>query len=124
MPKLSAILLHFQHGALQPEIPFRGAVGVVDQHQVRIMFQALGLQFHGAAVLLHKFCEDEFQQLGAEGNPAKQIPGGDYIDAALVARDWSDGGQAGEPVLAGADDSERRLGRTKSMVVVMESASA
>ena len=87
MSKLAAIFLHFQHGVLQPEIPLRRTVCVVDQHEVRIVLQALGLEFHGAAILLHEFREDEFQQLRAEGNPAKQIPGGYYVDAALVARD-------------------------------------
>src|SRR5208337_4480578 len=74
-------------------------------------FQALGLEFHGAAILLHEFGEDELQQLGAEGNPAKQVPGGHYVDAALVARDGSDGGQAGEPVFSGANDFRTQVGQ-------------
>src|ERR1700676_4837561 len=94
MLKLAAVLLYLEHGVLQTEIPFCRTVGVVDQHEVRIVFQALGLQFHGAAILLYEFSEDEFQQLGAEGNPAEQIPCGHYVDAAPVARDGSDGGEA------------------------------
>ena len=110
MPELAAVPLHFQQRVLQTEIPFCGAVGVVDQHEVWIVFQAFGLKFHGAAILLHEFCEDEFQQLGAERNPAEQVPGGHHVDAALVARDGSDGGQARKPVLAGANDFRAQVG--------------
>ena len=76
------------------------------------------------AVLLHEFCEDEFQELGAEGNPAEEIPGGDYVDAALVAGYGSYGGQVENQYLPARIISERKFGSTKSMVVVMESASA
>src|SRR5215469_12829966 len=65
----------FKVCSFQLEIPFRGTVGVVDQHQVRIMLQAFGLKLHGAAVLLDKLCEDEFQQLRPKGERAENIPG-------------------------------------------------
>lgn len=104
MPKFSAVFLHLQHGALQSEIPFCRAVGVVDQHEVRIVFQALGLPFHGAAVLLDEFAEDELQEIGAEGDPAKKVPGGYYVDAAPVTCDGRYGGEAREPVFPGAND--------------------
>ena len=77
--------LGFQMRGFQLEVPFCGAVGIVDQHQVRVVFQTFGLQFHGAAVLFDEFRKDEFQQFGDEGDPAKQIPRGDHIDAAMIA---------------------------------------
>ena len=56
---------------LQLEVPLGGTVGVINQHEMRIVLQTLGLIFHGLAVLLDKFGEDKFQQLGREGYPAK-----------------------------------------------------
>ena len=61
MLHLCAGALGFQVGGFQLEIPFGGAVGVVDQHEVRIVLQAFGLEFHGAAVLLDEFRENKFQ---------------------------------------------------------------
>ena len=111
-------MLHFCAGAfgfqvrgLQLEIPLRGAVGVVDQHEVRVVLQAFGLQFHGAAVLLDEFREDEFQHVRDEGDPAEQIPGGDDVDAAMTARDGRDRGQAGEPVFSGANGFGANVGQ-------------
>ena len=78
---------------LQGEIPFGGAVGIVDQHQVRIVFQAFGLALHSLPVLLNKLCEDELQQAGTEGQPSKQIPGSNYINATVVASDRRHGCQ-------------------------------
>ena len=87
------------------------------------MFQAFGLHFHGAAVLLDEFGEDELQQFGAEGEPTKKIPGGDHIDAALAARDGRDRGEAGEPVFScadgfGADVGEDEINRCGDRVGV------
>ena len=56
------------------------------------MFQAFGLQFHGAAILFDEFCKDEFQDVGDERDPAEQVPGGDYVDAAMISRDGCDCG--------------------------------
>jgi hypothetical protein len=47
--------LGFLVRGFQLEIPFGGAVGVVDQHEVRVVLKAFGLQFHGAAVLFDEF---------------------------------------------------------------------
>ena len=89
-------MLHFPAGALgfevrgfQLEIPLSGTVGVVDQHEVWIVLQSFRLHFHRAAVLFDKLREDEFQQTRYEWNPAKQIPGGNDVDATLSARDRS-----------------------------------
>jgi hypothetical protein len=71
-------MLHFCAGAFgfqvcgfQLEIPFGGAVGVVDQHQVGIVLQAFGLEFHRTAVLLNEFGEDELEHIRHERNPSK-----------------------------------------------------
>ena len=101
----------FQVRGLQLEIPLGGAVGVVDQHEVRVVLETFGLEFHGAAVLLDEFGENEFQKLGAERHPAKNIPGGDDVDAALAARDRRNGGKAGEPVFSGANLFEALIGQ-------------
>ena len=45
--------------------------------------QAFGLLLHGLPVLLHKFCEDELQQLRTERHPAKDIPRRHHVDAGL-----------------------------------------
>ena len=84
MLHLATGALGFEVRGLELEIPFGGTVGVIDQHEMWIVLQAFGLEFHGAAVLLDKFGEDEFQQLGSEGQPAKKIPGGDDVNAALI----------------------------------------
>ena len=124
MLHLAAGAFRFQMRGLQLEIPFGGTVGVVDQHEMRIVLQAFGLQFHGAAILFDELREDEFQQLGAEGQPAEDVPGGDHVDAALIAGDGRHGGEAENQYFPARMVSVRRLGRTKSMVVVMESAAA
>ena len=45
--------------SFQLEIPFGGTVGVVDQHEMRIVLQAFGLQFHRVAILFDELCENE-----------------------------------------------------------------
>jgi len=112
--------LRFKVRGLQLKVPFGGAVGVIDQHEVWIVPQAFGLQFHGAAVLFDKLCKDKLQQLRAKRHPTKNVPSRDHVNAALIARD---GGHCGQRLPA-RTISRRRFGRTKSIVVVMESASA
>ncbi len=80
---------------------------------MRIVLQAFGLQFHRAPVLLDEFREHEFQQLGAERHPAKEVPGGDDIDAAVVARNRSNCGQAREPVFPRSDGFRAQVGQGK-----------
>src|SRR5579872_2091819 len=87
MSEFCAGAFRFEVRGFQLEVPFRRTVGVVNQHEMRIVLQALGLEFHSAAVLLDKFSKDEFQQFCTEGKPAKKVPGGDHVDAALVAGD-------------------------------------
>ncbi len=99
MLHLAACALGFKVCGLQLEIPFRGTVGVINQHEMRIVLQSFGLQFHGAAVLLDEFGEDELQQFGTKWQPAEQVPGSNNINAALIARDRRYGGKRREPVL-------------------------
>ena len=102
--------LRFQVRGFELKVPFGRAIRVINQHQVWIVFQPFRLQFHGSAVLLYEFRENIFQQPGYKRNPAKEIPRGDYIDAAVAARDWRDGGKAGEPVLPGANGFRANVG--------------
>jgi len=103
----------FQMGCLQGEIPFGGAVGIVDQHQVRIVFQALGLSLHSLPILLDKFGEDELQQARTKGQPSEEVPGSDYVNAAVVAGDWRDRSEAGKPILARANGLNAKVGKNK-----------
>jgi hypothetical protein len=89
---LAANAFGFEMRGFQLKVPFGGTVGVVDQHEMRIVLQAFGLEFHGAAVLLDKFRENKFQQFGTEWHPAKNIPRCGHIDAAMIARNGRDCG--------------------------------
>ena len=62
------------------------------------MLQTLGLQFHRATVLLDELGEDKFQRFRPEWHPAKNVPGRDNVNSAVIAGDGRDGGQAREPV--------------------------
>src|SRR6516225_1039791 len=84
---------------LQLEVPLRGPVGVIDEHQVRVVLQALGLLLHGFAVLLDELGKHELQQVGTEGQPAEQVPCRDHVDTASASGDGRDCGQGREPVL-------------------------
>ena len=81
-------------GLLELEIPLGGTIGVVDQHEMGIVFQTFRLLFHGLAILLDELGKNELQQLGAERHPAKDVPGGDYVDAAMIAGDGGNRSQA------------------------------
>lgn len=105
--------LGFQVRGFQLEIPFSGAVGIVDQHQMWVVFQTFGLHLHGAAVLLDELSEDKLQHLWDERNPAEKIPGSDYIDAAMGTSDRGHCRQAGEPVLPCADCFGANVGEHK-----------
>src|ERR1022692_4533471 len=73
MLHLTTGAFRFQVRRLQLEIPSRGTVGIVDQHEMRMVLQALGLQLHGAAVLLDELGEDKFQQVGPKGSQRKRF---------------------------------------------------
>ena len=91
------------------EIPFGGAVRVVDQHEARIVFQALGLADHRFLILPQKgFGESAENEYGK-----RNIPRGDEIDAAKIAANRSDGGAAGKPKLAGLNDFGAHVGENE-----------
>jgi len=60
---------------LQREIPFRGAVGVINQHQPRIVFQPFRLLDHGLLILP----QEHFGKCPKDGNRQWQIPGSDEV---------------------------------------------
>ena len=78
-----------------------------------IVLQPLRLFLHGLPVLFHKFGEHELQQSRSERHPAKQVPAGDYVDAAVIARNGRNRGQAGEPVLPSLDGFIALVGKDK-----------
>ena len=77
------------------------------------MFQAFGLFLHGLPVLLDKFGEDELQQAGTKGQPSEQIPGGNYVNAAVVAGDWRNRSEAGKPIFARANGLNAKVGKNE-----------
>ena len=93
------------------EIPFRGTVSIVDQHQVRIVLQAFALFLHRLPILLNKLRKHKFEQARSERNPAEDVPCRNHINAAMVAGDGRDRGQAGEPVFAGMDGFKAQVGQ-------------
>ena len=65
MPHLASRSLCVQVSSFQLEVPLGGTVGVIDQHEMRIVLQAFRLLLHGPAILLHELCENELQQFGS-----------------------------------------------------------
>src|SRR4051794_17109890 len=100
MLHLCSSATRFQIGLLQLEVPLRGTVRIIDQHEVRIVLQSLSLILHRLAILLNKFREYKLQQPGPPRQPAKDVPCRDHVDSTMAAGDRSDGRQTGEPVLA------------------------
>src|SRR5579863_2743999 len=98
---------------LQLEVPLRRTIRVVDQHQMRIMLQALRLILHRLAVLFDKLCKHKFQQRRSKRNPAKNIPASHHVDPAMAARDGRYGCQAGKPILPCANGFEAQVGQNK-----------
>jgi len=91
-------------GLLQGEVPLGGLVGIVDQHQARIVAEAFRLLDHGDLVLTHKFRAEELGNRSDEGDMIENVPRGDDVDAASGCGDRGDGGERGEPLVSGADD--------------------
>lgn len=101
----------FEMRGFELEVPFCGAVGVIDQHEVGIVLKAFGLQFHGAPILFHKFSEDKLQQMRAERKVPKNVPGRHHVDAALIARDGSNRCQRGKPIFARSNGLPAQIGQ-------------
>jgi hypothetical protein len=99
MLKLAASATGIEMGLLELEVPLGGTIGVVDQHEMGIVFQTFRLSLHGLAILLDKLGKNELQQLGAERHPSEDVPGGHHVDAAMIAGDGGNRSQAREPVL-------------------------
>lgn len=99
----ATVALGFEVGSLQLKIPFSGPVGIVDEHEMRVVLQTFSLEFHSAPVLLHKFPENILQDLRNEWYPAKQVPGSDHVNATLAASDWRYGCETGKPISPRSD---------------------
>jgi len=73
--------LRLQQIRFQPEIPLRRPVGIINQHQTRIVFQSLGLQNHRLLVLPQKF----LRKYSKNPNRQQQIPSRNKINPAKIA---------------------------------------
>jgi len=68
-----------------PKIPLRGSIGVVNEHEMRVVFEPLRLSLHRLPILFDEFRKNKLQQPGAKGHPVEKVPAGDHIDAAVIA---------------------------------------
>ena len=89
--------LGFEMGGIQSEIPFRGAVGVVNQHEMRIVFQAFGLLRHRLRILRDEARAEDANDDVHDGDEAEHIPGSAKIQAAEIAANGRDDGAARKP---------------------------
>ena len=104
-------------GLLQGEIPFGGFVGIVDEHEAGVVFEAFGLLDHGELILTDEFRSEEFGNRREEWHVVEDVPGGDDVDTA--------GGRVTGVTVVSEENhlspermiSVRRLGSVKSMVV-------
>ena len=96
---------------LQGKIPFRRLVGVVDQHEAGIVLEAFGLLDHRDLILADKLCSEEFGNRCEEWDVVEDVPRGDDVDAAGGRGDGCDGGERGEPLVAGANDLGAAIGQ-------------
>ena len=71
----------FQQVGLQPEIPFRRPVRIIDQHQPRVVLQPFGLQDHRLLVLPQKF----LRKYSENPNGHQQVPRRHEINPAKIA---------------------------------------
>lgn len=88
---------------LEREIPLCWAVGVVDEHQGRIVLETLGLLDHGYLVLLDEALAEELRNGCDEGDSVEDVPCGVDIDAAGVGYGWRHSRDAGKPLIAATD---------------------
>jgi hypothetical protein len=84
---------------LQPEIPFRRPVRIVNQHQPGIVLQSLSLQYHRLLILPQKFLRENPKN----PNWQKQIPCRHKINPAQIAPHGRYGGPARKPQLPAAN---------------------
>src|SRR5580693_10160928 len=98
---------------LQLEIPLRRTIRVVDQHQMRIVLQALRLILHRLPVLFDELRKHKFQQRRSKRHPAENVPASHHINTAMAARDGRHGGQAGKPILPCPNGFEAQVGQNK-----------
>src|SRR5438105_6866483 len=98
-----ATAARIEAGLLEREVPFGGAVGVVNQHEIGVIAQALSLLFHGALVLANEFLSEEAaDRQNQRRGPAKNIPRRANINAAMAGSDRGYGGERGKPSIAAA----------------------
>src|SRR5712691_9046637 len=71
----TAALAGFKARGLQLVIPLGGSVGVIQQHQGRLVAEAERLTLHDALVLVEEMPGDQAEQGRGERHPAEYVPG-------------------------------------------------
>ena len=81
--------LRFQMRRFQLEIPARLAVGVVHQHHAVFIFQAERLLLDHFGILADESRPEHVNDERDDREPRKNIPRGDEIEPAKIARGWA-----------------------------------
>src|SRR5215469_18122176 len=104
-------LLRLQMRGLQLKIPFRGAVGVVDQHQMRIRFQSLRLLGNRLGILRNEARAQNSNDESNHWNKSKDVPRSAEIQPAQIAANRSDNCATGKPQASGPNLLEAIAGK-------------
>lgn len=86
--------LRFEMRGLELEIPFGGTIRVVNQHQMRIRFQADRLFGHRVGILRDKPRPKNFDDESDDGHIAQDVPCRAEIETAKIAANGRDDGAA------------------------------
>src|SRR5438270_12323810 len=110
-------------GILELEVPFAELVGVVNQHQGRVVAQPFGLQFHRQLVLTDEFTGKNVENRLYQRHPGKDIPSRTEVDPATGLIDGSNDGAVGDPTVADPnlldpDIGERKFDRSSNRIAI------
>jgi hypothetical protein len=74
----------FDPRLLEGEVPFGGAICIINEHEGGVVFQALRLLDHGELVLLHESLTEKTSNRSYKWDVVEDIPGGVDIDTACI----------------------------------------
>src|SRR5271166_2275290 len=98
---------------LEGEIPLRGAVGVVDEHERGIVPEALGLLDHGDLVLADEAAPEKCRNRSYKWDGVEDVPCRSDIDPAGICNCRSYSCEAGEPLVSAADGFVAAVGKNE-----------
>lgn len=113
MMEWGPVALRFQIGGFEFEVPASLAVGIVNQHHAIFIAEAERLLFDYIDILADEARPEDMNDERNNGEPGKDVPRGNEIEAAEIRADGSDRGAAGEPVSPGANLFEALIGQDK-----------